>query len=255
MNKNKEEAKRPDGFVQVTDSFFEFFQKYKSILIVLVGILIVIGVGNVGLNLYSESQNKEAESQLFTIEAKTAKALAEVQTLTRASNKKKSAVVSPEDKKIFQRVLVPHLKNYEKMLSQFKGVNTVGFHALKIAGIYSSYEYYQEDYDLLTQVQSSVNKDLLIFGLISFHRGTALMNLNQPKKAVDIFDEILSDDRHEYLFAESLLQKGLAYAQDKNWKQARMAYQEFKEKHLESPFLSNVNAYLRLLDLQGESAQ
>jgi tetratricopeptide (TPR) repeat protein len=178
----------------------------------IVGTLVVVAVGAF---FYLQSQHKsesEASDTLFVVENKYQDIVKSVKKQPNAGLDNPMFQIPPSEseKAEINSKAAPVLQEWLTAIEAYKNRKASWAHAIKLAGIYFDNKDYVSAEKVLSSVKAEVSAGEPFFGLIRHGLGLARLGQQKYNDAITDFDEILKNNKQEFIFPSALYQKALA---------------------------------------------
>ncbi len=256
----KDDLKKPDAFLHTMETSVSFLEKYKILLGVTLGLLIVGTVVRLTFDHFQERTELKGADALYSVEAGFLKARegferAKMEAMAPTPPKSDE---KPEDKKEPNVPATGDLeKDYGASVAGLEQVvkdhpNTGGGAqaALLLAEVYLEYKQPEKALPPLEKVESHLNKSGMLYGLVHMMHGTILATVNNCASAVQKWEAVVGNEASKHLHPDALLKSGICYESMKQNDKAMAAYQRLMSEYVDSTAAQTAKTLLRVLNLQ-----
>ncbi len=243
----KEEVKKSDIFIQLTDKAIGWLEEHWRIIGTILLVSTLSGAGYVGYNMKVKSDEVAAQAELYSLRLMSGKLEKSYNSL----DKKKADEAETVEVKNFESHFSKVLAEYTKFFASYRRSNAEKVGYLQLASLFADYDKWGKAKDALVKVVSNTKKENFYFGLLSMKLSQAQMNENNFKEAIQVLEQVSSQPEHRHIHAESLLRIGICYKEQKDNEKAKQYFERVNRDFSESEAAKNAKLFLRLLALKG----
>lgn len=204
----KEDLKQPDFFVSHGTQMAEFILKFQGVFLTIGALILVGGLSWIGISYWQSHRENAATSALYPVEKRVQDEL--------EKNKSVSELA---------------LQDYDKVLHENSSARSSLVSLISLTPQLIKAGKAAWALDEIGKLSYQPSARVVHFGLEKMTQGLLALESQQPEKAVEYYQEILTQDSQKSFHADALLKLGVAYQMKKDITKARETFEKVRKEH------------------------
>ncbi len=237
----KEDLKRSDLFIQMTDKIIEWLEKnWKSIGAILLAILLA-GVAYVGYDFKRHHDESSAQAQLYSLKL-------DAERLENSFKAREEVNKSEED---FNKHFSTLFTKYTDFFASYRKTQSEKMAYIQFSDFLSRHKYLERAEEKLTKILSETERENFYYGLISMKLSQVQMDRENFSDAIRTLEKVSGLPEHKHVHAESLLRIGLCHKQLEDLEKAKQYFERVSRDFAETESARSAKLFLRYLAVKG----